>query len=264
VQAELIEAAHVQTSRQARGFDLWVMRQGVGKRSIPARKHRAVHRALASPGATLCAQGEGFRKNGQWDGSGGGEIPLPAVSPAKEFIGVDIGVRAAVTRLDGYKGPALRPVLPHSRDRRARRQKHGVEESREVSPQKQVLAREARKVVPVCHRADRGGALADPQRLGRWKAPAARCFATRVALLASLTGVASVLIAPPYTRITCARCGSVEKRPRPRELFRCGHCGVTHHADFNASRVIAKRATRVSCESHHGSLSLCPSGGKAE
>ena len=46
LKAELIDAAHVQVPRQARGFDLWVMLQGVGKLYVPAKKHRAVNRAV--------------------------------------------------------------------------------------------------------------------------------------------------------------------------------------------------------------------------
>jgi len=155
-------------------------------------------------------------------------------------------------------------VLKRARARRVMLQKHGVDESREISPQRQLLAREARRTVLVAQKSGRGLAVEDPKRLIRRKDHAARYYGTRVVLLASLTGVATALIAPPYTSITCSRCGSVEKRQRHCEMFRCWHCGFTHNADFNASRVIAKRATRVSCESHHGSLSLCPSGGKAE
>ena len=261
LRAELIDAAHIQAPRQAKGFDLWVMVQGVGKLYVPAKKHRAVNRALALPGATLCEQGEIFRKNEKWYCRVGVKVPLPDEQKTTEFIGVDIGVRAAVTRSDGYQGPDLRPILKRSRDRRAMLQKHGVDESREISPQRQVLAHEARRVVSVAQHTGRGVALEDPKRLIRWKAHAARYFATRVALLASLTGVAVVLIAPPYTSITCSRCGSVEKRQRHREMFRCWHCGYTQNADFNASRVIAKRARRVSCASRHGSLSLSPGGG---
>ena len=41
LKAELIDAAQIQEPRKARGFDLWVMIQGVGKLYIPARRHRA-------------------------------------------------------------------------------------------------------------------------------------------------------------------------------------------------------------------------------
>ena len=118
-----------------------------------------------------------------------------------------------------------------------------------AAPHPSSIAREARKVVTVCHRAGRGVALEDPKRLIRWKQHAARFFGKRVLLLAAIQGVAVQVVDPPYTSSTCAKCGSVEPRQRHREAFRCWRCGYTHNADFNAARVIAKRATRVSCES---------------
>lgn len=264
LKAELIDAAKVQAPRKATGFDLWIMVQGVGKLYIPARKHRAINRTLALPGATLCGQGEVFRKNNKWYCRVFVKVPLPDEQQAKEWIGCDVGARSSVTRSDGYQGPDLRPILKRSRNRRAMLQKHGVDESREMSPQRQVLAHEARRVVSVAQRTGRGIALEDPKRLIRWKAHAARFFGNRVLLLATIQGVAVQVISPPYTSATCSRCGHVEPGQRHREMFRCWHCGFTHNADINASRVIAIRARRVSCASHNGSLSLCSGEDKAE
>jgi putative transposase-like DNA-binding protein len=264
LRAELLDAAHVQPPRHAKSFDLWVMVQGVGKLYVPARKHRAINRTLAYPGATLCEQGEIFRKNGKWYCRVGVKIPLPEEQPVNEWIGCDVGAKAAVTRSDGYQGPDLRPILKRSRNRRAMLQKHGIAESREMSPQRQVLAREARRAVSVAQRAGRGLALEDPKRLIRWKQHAARFYGKRVLLLAAISGVAVQVIRPPYTSITCSRCGHVEPGQRHRGTFRCWRCGFTHNADINASRVIATRARRVSCASRHGSLSLFPGGGKVE
>ena len=53
------------------------MVQGVGKLYLPAKKHRAINRTLALPGATLCAQGEVFRKNGKWYVRCGVKVPVP-------------------------------------------------------------------------------------------------------------------------------------------------------------------------------------------
>ncbi|TMA56987.1 MAG: transposase, partial [Deltaproteobacteria bacterium] len=231
---------------------------------VPARKHRALNRTLALPGATLNESAEIFRKNGKWYVRVGVTVPVPEEQPVTEWIGCDIGARAAVTRSDGYHGLDLRPVLQRSRNRRATLQKQGREESRELSPQRQVLAREARQTVLVAQQSGRGVALEDPKRLIRWKQHAARFFGQRVLLLAAILGVAVQVISPPYTSTTCSRCGHVEPGQRHRATFRCWQCGFTHNADINASRVIAKRARRVSCASHHGSLSLCPGGGKAE
>ncbi len=264
LKAELIDAAHVQAPRKAKSFDLWVMVQGVGKLYVPAKKHRAINRALAYPGATLCEQGEIFRKNDKWYCRVGVKVPLPEVIPVKEYIGVDVGVRISVARSDGYKGPDLRPVLKRQRDRRAMDQKRGINRRVETSPQRQLLAREARRIVSVAQCSGRGVAVEDPSRLIRWKAHAARYFGTRVALLASLIGVAVTVVNPAYTSITCPTCGFVERKQRHKEMFRCWQCGYTQNADFAASRNVCHRATYVSCTSHNGSLSLCPGGGTVE
>ncbi len=263
LKAELIDAAQVQEPRKAKGFDLWVMIQGVGKLYLPARRHRAINRALAQPGAVLCEQGEVFRNNGKWYVRVAVRVPGVEAPEAKEWIGVDVGVITSVARSDGHKGPDLRPILKRQRKRRALEQKRGIERQVETPTQRQVLAKEARKLVSVAQRTGRGIALEDPKRLIRWKAHAARYFGTRVALLASLRGVAVRLIAPPYTSLTCSRCGSVEAGQRHKGTFRCWRCGYTANSDFNASVNLCHRATCISCTSQNGSLSLRPSGGEA-
>ncbi len=264
LKAELIDAAHVQAPRQAKSFDLWVMVQGVGKLYIPARKHRALNRALSYPGAALCEQGEVCRKNGKWYCRVGVTVPVPAETPAKEFIGVDVGVRASVARSDGYTGPDLRPTLTRQRNRRAMDQKRGLDRRVDTSPQRQLLAREARRVVSVAQRSGRGIAVEDPCRLIRWKAHAARYFGTRVALLAALMGVPVAVVNPAYSSTTCPRCGFVERHQRHKETFRCWRCAYTQNADFVASQNVCHRATYASCTSHSGSLRLCPGAGKVE
>src|SRR5205823_6253145 len=171
---------------------------------------------LALPGAALCEQGEIFRKNGNWYCRVGVKVPLPDEQPVTEWIGCDVGARSAVTRSDGYQGPDLRPVLQRSRTRRAMLQKHGVDETREMSPQRQVLAHETRLLVLVALATGRGIALEDPKRLIRWKQHAARFFGKRVLLLAAILGVAVQVISPPYTSTTCSHCGHVEPAQRHR------------------------------------------------
>lgn len=262
LKAEIIDAAEVQEPRQAKSYDLWVMIQGVGKLYIPAKKHRAINRALALPGAVLCEQGEVFRKNGKWYVRVAVRVSLPEKINAKEWIGVDIGVRASVTRSDGYKGPDLRPTLKRQRNRRAMDQKRGIDRRVETPTQRQILAREARLLVSVALATGRGVSLEDPKMLIRWKGHAARYFAKRVVLLASLVGISVRMVAPPYTSTTCSRCGAAQCF-RDRACFRCHRCGYTANADFNAACNIRSKATHISCASHSGSLSLRPGGGEA-
>ena len=263
LRAELIDAAQVQEPRTAAGFDLWIMVQGIGKLYVPAKKHRAINRTLALPGATLCEQGEVFRKNGKWYVRCGVKVPLPDEQSVTEWIGVDVGVRRSITCNDGYQGPDLRPILKQQRDRRAAQQKQGVDRSYEMSPQRQALAKEARDLLSRAQQSGRGIVLENPDRLPRWRQWSARFFAKRVLLLAALVGVSVRLCDPPYTSLTCSRCGSRDTY-RHKTMFRCLTCRFTSNADQNASRNIRHRVSRVSCESHHGSLSLVPLGGGAD
>lgn len=260
LRAELIDAAHVQAPRKATSFDLWVMIQGVGKLYVPAKKHRAINRTLALPGATLCEQGEVFRKNGKWYVRCGVKVPLPEVQKVTEWIGVDVGVRRAVTCSDGYQAPDLRPILKQQRDRRALDQQQGRDRSYEMSPQRQAQAKDARALVSRASQSRRGIGLENPDRLPRWKQWSARFFAKRVLLLAAMEGVTVRLCDPPYTSLTCSRCGSRDTY-RHKTMFRCLTCRFTANADQNASRNIRHRVSRVSCESHQGLLSLSPLGG---
>lgn len=270
LKAELIDSAEVQQPRTAKGFDCWIMLRGTtttpgrnGGFYIPANRHVAINRTLALPGAKLNESAEVFRKNGKWYARVSVSVPLAEVQAPKGWLGCDIGARAAVTRSDGYRGPDLRPLFNRDDERKQNHAKQGRDRYRPMSPSRQVIAKEARKAVRVAQSSGRGIALEDPKRLVRWKKHAARFFGTRVLLLAAISGLAISVIGPPYTSITCSRCGHVERRQRHKEAFRCWHCGYTANSDFNAALNICHKAYRVTAVSH-GSLSLCPGGGADE
>ena len=265
--AELIDGTEVQTPKRATGFDYWIMVKGTkDKFYVPARSHRALNRTLALPGAKLnCgpkSSADVIRRNGKWYAYVTVSVPVAEVQEPTGWMGCDVGLRAAVTRSDGHRGPDLRPIIKHTKQRKADQQRNGMDRQT-VTHQRQLLSREAKKAVTVCRRSGRGLALEDPRRLPRYKQWAGRHFASRVQLLAAVAGVRVSLISPPYTSITCSHCGFVEKKQRHKETFRCWHCGFTHNADQNASRVIRRRAQWY-CTSHHGSLSLFPGGGADE
>lgn len=260
--AELIDAAHVQTPRTATGFDLWVMVQGVGKLYIPAKKHRAINRALAYPGATLCEQGEIFRKNEKWYCRVGVKIPVPEEQKVTEWIGCDVGVRRAIVCSDGYQGPDLRPILDKQEQRAADQQRHLHDtEIDSLTAPRQAQAKEARQLVSRAHRSGRGIALENPRSLPTWRQWSAKFFAKRILLLAPLVGVPVALVRPAYTSLTCSRCGERDSTFRYKTMFRCLRCRFTAHADRNAALNIAYRAHRISCGSHHGSLRRSLLGG---
>jgi hypothetical protein len=270
LKAELIDSAEVQQPRKARGFDCWIMLRGTttsrgrnGGFYVPARKHRAINRALALPGAMLNKSAEVYRRNAKWYARVSVSVPLAEVQPPTGWLGCDVGVRAAITRSDGHRGPDLRPLLKRQRQRRADQQRAGLERSYTTSPSRQAIAKEARDVVFVSQRSRRGISLEDPARMIRWKQWAGRYFASRVQLLAAIQGVAVVLLNPSGTSLTCSHCGFGEKRQRHKEMFRCWQCGYTLNADANASINLCHGAYRVTAISH-GSLSLVPRGGGAD
>jgi transposase len=270
LKADLIDSAEVQHPRKAKGFDLWIMLRGTtttrGKRGgfyVPANRHRAINRTLALPGAKLNESAEVFRKNGKFYARVSVSVPLAEVQVPKEWIGCDIGARAAVVRSDGHKGPDLRPLFRRDDERKRNHAYQCLERKRSLSPSRQVIAHEARKVVSVAQRSGRGIALEAPKNLIRWKKHAARFFGYRVLLLAAICGIAVQEINPAYTSATCSRCGLVNRNLRHKETFRCWRCGLTVNSDFNAAVNMCHRAYAVTGVSP-GSLSLPPGGVEAD
>lgn len=245
--AELCDAAEVQEPRKAKGFDLWVHMEGLSQECqlyLPAKKHKALNRALEHPGATLRKSAQVMRRKGNWYAIVYVKCPVPRQREPQKWLGVDVGLRKALVRSDGYRGSDLRPFLKKQKVRTAERQRqnHPADFGRQT-PQKQAIAIEAKKLVSVAVASRCGIAIEDPKRLPRYKQWAGRYLAKRLDVLAPPVGVPVALIAPPYTSITCPECGSVEKQQRHRELFRCWRCSYTHNADFVGSRNIRSRAS---------------------
>lgn len=248
LRTELIDSAEVQQPRKAGEWDLWVHIEGLSRSCqmyLPAKSHGVLNRALALPGAHLSTTAEVFRRNGQWYARVTVRVPLPEVKQPHGMTGCDVGVRAAVTYSDGRQTKGLHRVLKTQRNQLAARQRRlETRKTNGLSYQRQVLAREARRCVTLATATGRGIALENPSRLIRWRQHAARFFAKRVSLLASLIGVPVVLVHPPYTSLTCSRCGSRDSF-RYRRMFRCYSCGHTANADVNAARNIAREGTAV-------------------
>ena len=125
LKAELIDSAEIQQPRKAKGFDCWIMLRGTttsrGKHGgfyIPAKRHKAINRTLALPGAMLNESAEVFRKNGKWYARVSVSVPLAEVPQPKGWLGIDIGARSAVVRSDGHKGPDLRPLFTRDDQRK--------------------------------------------------------------------------------------------------------------------------------------------------
>src|SRR5438132_6906861 len=135
---------------------------------------------------------------------------------------------------DGFAGPDLRPLCKRHRKRQHFHAKQGLDRSYTTSPQRQTLSREARRLVLVALATGRGISLEDPARLPAYKQWAARHFAERVLLLATLVGVQVRLLPPAYSSTECPRCHA-RATYRKRTFFRCLACGFRHNADHVAS-----------------------------
>lgn len=248
LRARLIDAAEVQVPRRACSFDLWVHVEGLARWCqlyAPAKLHDGINRTLALPGAKLNTGAEIFERDGQWYARVSVTVPQPAVQETHGVIGADVGVRAAVTTSDGRVAPSLHPVLRRSRDQLATRQREQqTRRTNGLSQQRQRLCAEARRLVTLAEHTGRAVALENPSRLIRWKQHAARFFGQRVSLLGKLHGVPVVLVPPPYTSLTCSRCGG-RATNRHRRMFHCWDCKLTVNADVNASRNIAHEGAAV-------------------
>ena len=269
LKAELIDSAEVQKPRKATGFDCWIMIRGTtstpgrnGGFYIPAKKHRAINRTLALPGASLNESAEVYRQGGAWYARVSVAVPMPEVQEPKGWLGCDVGVRTSVVRSDGYHGRSLKPVVDGP-NRFKRKRRHNKRRYARTF-QRQIIAREARKAVLVALATGRGISLEDPRRLPFWGGWAAREFAKRVELLTSLVGVARRLLKAAYSSRTCSRCLSRDTFRR-KEFFRCRACGFTRHADENAALNHSSGSYTVTGVSHGlRSLVLLPSGGGAD
>ncbi len=43
--------------------------------------------------------------------------------------------------------------------------------------------------------------------------------------------------------ITCSQCGTIDKRSRVGQAFKCTACGYVAHADLNAACILSQRAS---------------------
>lgn len=93
----------------------------------------------------------------------------------------------------------------------------------------------------------RGGGLS--RRLNRLVTRTGRkVLKARLAALTKKHGIAVTEIPSPWTSCECSGCGYTHKNNRRGREFRCRFCGLTLHADVNASRVIRSRRSRATPE----------------
>ena len=228
-------------------FDYWV-KTPLGP-YLPAQKHKALKNALRKGGKLrkLCEVRQGRK---------GGlvvrcfvEFEKPKAVDTRDYLGCDVGVNAGVARSDGYIGQALSPVMEEAQRKRSMRQKQGHRKTSVRSAVKQVLDREARRVVKLAKCGNKTLVLESPKALknlklrGKIGAWAKRHFDVRVRQIAELEGAAVRDEWPAYTSITCLKCDYSDKQNRRGIDFCCLQCGTIGHADVLAARNLVRRAT---------------------
>jgi len=232
---------------QDSSWDYWV-KVANGPR-LPAQTHKGLKKAVRA-GGTLRPTCEIRQARQGWLYTRVFvEFEKPVAEDSDDYLGVDVGVNHGVARSDGYLGKSLRSVLDRTTQKRAEQRRQGHVRSSLRSATKQILDREARKVVNVCQRSGKSlaverlktlGNLQPSGSIGAW---ARQHFAVRCLQLAELTGVTVQEVWPAYTSQTCIRCGYCHAKNRRGTIFCCVSCGYKAHADINAAVNIARKAT---------------------
>ena len=209
------------------------------------------------------------------------EVSESAQTEPSAFLGVDLGIAEIASTSDGlrYSGATVRGVRFRHRHLRAKLQR---KQNRAAKRRlKKLSGRERRfathtnhviskQIVETAKVTGRGIAVEEltgirsritvrkSQRavLHSWAFAQLRAF---IAYKAILAGVPVIAVDPRNTSRECSACGYIDKRNRPNQsTFRCLACGHAEHADINAARVIAGRATSKLAEGDTARLSdLC-------
>jgi IS605 OrfB family transposase len=192
------------------------------------------------------------------------EIQLP-----KTPIGIDRGIRAfAVARVPGkrpliVKGGELRNYRDKMQRLRKKLQSKGTRSAKKVLVR--LRRREKRSVADFCRKTAKAiveyaNTFDSPvfvfenlnyirsrmKRRGKKNRREANSWAFRllmeaIRMRAEKVGIAVVTVDPAYTSQTCSRCGSIDKKHRQRDNYRCRHCGYQNNADVVAATNIALR-----------------------
>ena len=192
------------------------------------------------------------------------DVPEPPVYDAKEWLGVDLGVKNIATDSDGqvWSGNKVNGMRKRHAKLRAKLQSKGTNSA------KRLLKKRARKesrfakdvnhviskrLVAKAKDTERGIALEDlkgirsrmtvrkPQRRTQhsWSFHQLRMF---IEYKAKLAGVPTVFVDPRNTSRTCPNCGAIDKRNRSGEKFQCISCGFVGFADHIAAVNIGRVA----------------------
>jgi putative transposase len=202
------------------------------------------------------------RKDGRWFLLVTVTLPDGTVTPATDFLGVDLGVANIATDSDDTAHSG-KPVETARRKHNLQRKRLGKRNTKGAKKKlKRVAGKEARfrrhtnhviskTIVATARRTGRGIALEDLKdirlratargkdarnKLGGWGFSQLGMF---IDYKSRLAGVTVVYVDPAYTSQTCCVCGHRERSNRKNQSdFRCKACGHEANADVNAARNI--------------------------
>lgn len=192
------------------------------------------------------------------------DVPEPPVYNAKEWLGVDLGIKNIATDSDGqtWSGNKVNGIRKRYAKLRAKLQSKGTKSAKRLL--KKRSGKESRFVRNVDHiiskrlvakakGTERGIALEDLRGIRSritvrrrqrrtqhsWSFHQLRQF---IEYKAKLAGVPVRLVDPKNTSRACPNCGFVSKQNRNGERFHCGNCGFVGFADQIAAENIRRAA----------------------
>jgi IS605 OrfB family transposase len=200
------------------------------------------------------------------------DIPEPPTYDAKEWLGVDLGVRNIATDSDGqtWSGNKVNGMRKRHAKLRAKLQSLGTKSAKRLfkkrSRKESRFARDmnhviSKRLVAKAKDTERGIALEDltgihsritvhkHQRRSQhsWSFYQLRMF---IEYKGKLNGVPIRFVDPRNTSRTCPNCGTVDKRNRDGEHFQCVNCGFVGFADhiaaINIGRVVVNQPDALS------------------
>ena len=230
-------------------FDYWFkvsnQFQRIGSVSLPAKSHKALNMALKN-GWKLTKMSRCIISNSGLYAVVYVSKKQPMVKKPRVFIGVDVGYKYSVCTSLGHIGRNITKVLRRTKQIRSSRRRSGFKRRSDKTAIKQVLDREANKLIGRSKKLNACVVVEDPKKLapltGRnlhgW---ACSYVAKRLEILGAEEGIMILSVSPYQTSIQCSKCGIIEKQHRvSRDGFEC-KCGYKDHADLNAAKNIARK-----------------------
>ena len=236
-------------------FDYWVnvpnLWSKFGFVSLPAKSHRKLNEALRSDWK-LSPYCEFKIINGNAYAVVFVSKERPKIRKPKDTIGCDVGYKYSVCRSDGHIGQNISKVIRRSKQIQSerRRQRHKIS-CKTKTAVKQILDLEAKKALRRSQSFSARLVVESQKRLaglstGRLHGWARGYFANRLKTLGQENGVEVIEVNPYQTSMTCFKCKAIDKQSRDKQAFKCTSCGHTDHADVNAAKNIASKATATS------------------